>query len=246
MDTIRQHIGFIKSLIEDASVTPQHTIAYTPKMVYFALIMAKDSYFYELKINPGIRHKPKYTSYFIPCFEMVEADVVECPCAPLSGCTWIKSVQPLPEFKGEKLDMVSPLNVGHSDDYGYVSWDSIYDLTNSRRPERINNKYSIRNVGGQKYLYVHVYSKAKPKKLSLSGPFDDLLQVVNLIQNGCSGNKTICNFLNTPLDIPQNHRDKIYTKAFSIMKTLEDKNIIPDRKTDDIDGSKFIQVPTAN
>src|SRR5690606_30429433 len=186
MDTIRTHISFIKTLIEDPSLQPQHTISYTNKMLYFALMIAKDSHAYELRINPNIKYKLKDTEYFIPCFPMKEVEIVECPCAPVSGCTWMKSVWPLPDFKGNKLSMVSPANVGHSDGYGFVEWDSIYDLRNSRREGRLNEKYSIRNVAGQKYLYVHTFTNVKPEIVSLSAPFDDLLQVSYFIENGCN------------------------------------------------------------
>lgn len=208
--------------------------------------MAKDSYFYELKINPNLKYKPQYTSYFIPCISMEELDIVECPCAPNAQCTWMRSVEPLPDFKGEKLSMVSTVDVGMKDDFGYVAWDSIYDIKNSRRPQRLNHKYSIRNIAGDKYLYLHIFDNYKPKKLSVFGPFDDLLEVVQRVQNQCGEKKTVCNFFDTPLDIPQMHRDKIFLKAYQIVKTLEDKNIFPDRKTDDKDGSKYIQQTLEN
>lgn len=248
MDTIRTHISFVKTLIEDPSLQPQHTIAYTNKMIYFSLLIAKDSYAYETRINPNIKYKTGDTEYFIPCFPMNEVEVVECPCEPVSGCTWMKSKWPLPDFKGNKLVMVSPLNVGHSDDYGFVEWDDLYDLRRSRRPDRLTQKYTIRNISGQKFLYIHTFSKVKPQNVSLLGPFDDLLQVSYLIENGCSSGplKTVCNFLDKPFDLQNNQRDKIYLKAFQIVKTMEDKNIIPDRQTDDKDGSKFIQDRSSN
>ena len=244
MDKVRDHISAIKTLIEDSSAHPQHTIAYTNKLIYFSLSLAKDALIYEINTNPTLRNRPKYTRYFIPCVDMIEVDINECPCAPNVGCTWMKSERPIPSFKGDKMDIVTVMDTT-MDGYGFVPWDQIYDLKNSRKPERINNKYSIRNISGDRYLYVHVFGKAKPKKLSVTAAFDDLFEVVSFIGNSC-GSKQPCGFLDRNFDIHQEHKHNVYLKAVSIIKQLEDKNIIPDKKTDDIDGSKFIQQPKNN
>lgn len=240
MDKIRDHIGIIKTLGEDPSVHPQHAIAYTNKMAYYALLIAKDSYIFNLKNKPGLKNAPKHVEYFIPCIEMEEADQNECQCAPNIGCTWMRSVNYLPKFKGDKLTIVKPVDVINTNEYGFVGWGDIYDFKNSRHNTALNNKYSIRNQLGNQRLYIHIFDKVKPKYVSILAPFDDLIELIKFMNNECGCKDINCNFLDRDMDLPAEHKMSILQQANLFMRQMVDQSILPDRSTDDIDGSKRI------
>ena len=238
MDKIRDHISVIKTLIEDPSVQPQHTIAYTNKMAYYALLLSKDSYMYEVRNAPGFKNKSTQTKYFIPCIEMEEADQNECPCAPNVDCTWMRSKRFLPRFRGNKLDVVKPADTINQDDYGFINWNDITDLKMSRRSKYLDNKYSIRNHLGKQRLYVHVFNKVKIKTVSALAEIEDMYELMKFMQSECGCDEMECGFLDRNMDIPSEHKKNIISNAIIFLKQMVDVNILPDRMTDDVDGSK--------
>lgn len=240
MDTVRDNIGFIKTLGEDPSVHPQHTIAYSNTLVYYALLVAKDTYLYNLINQPGLRNKPKHTQYFIPCIKMEEVDQNECPCAPNINCTWMRSVYYLPKFKGDRLTVVKSVDTINTEEYGFVNWNDIYDLKNSRHSKQLNNKYSMRNNLGDERLYIHILEKVKPAYVSVLAPFDDMLKLMEFMSVNCGSKVDKCNFLDKEMDIPSEHKMAILQQAYALLRQMADQGILPDRNTDDIDGSKRI------
>lgn len=239
MDKIRDHISAIKVLIEDPSMHPQHTIAYTNKMVYYALVLSKDSYMFEVRNNPNIRKKPMQEKYFIPCIQMEEVDISECPCAPNVGCTWMRSKRYLPKFRTEKLDVVKPVDTINTESYGFINWNDIVDLKKSRKSQNLDNKYSVRNHLGKYRLYVHIFGGVKPQMLSALAEIEDIQELMKFIQGECGCCDSVeCGFLDRNMDIPSEHRKMVFNNAVVFLKQMVDQNILPDRNTDDVDGSR--------
>jgi hypothetical protein len=238
MDKIRDHISAIKVLIEDASVQPQHAIAYTNKLIYYALVLSKDSFMFEMRNNPRIKHKDLHTKYFVACVKMEEVDQQECACGPNIDCTWMRSVQYLPKFRTDKLDVVKPTDTINQDAYGYVMWNDIVDIKRSRNSQRLNNKYSLRNVLGKDRLYIHIFEKAKPKYVSILGEFEDIFDLIRFSNSDCGCKDSDCNFLDKNLDIPAAYKKNIFSNTIMLLKQMSEVNTAPDRKTDDIDASK--------
>lgn len=246
METIRQNVNAVKLMLEDPSIHPQHAIAYPNKYIYYMILIAKDSYIFQLK-NTNQRPKPSFTEYFLPCFQMVPADTNECPSNPNSNCIWMKGKRPVPKFKGNMLSFVKPTDTPNVDTYGYVEWNDIMDLKRSRHSFNLNNKYSLRNVMGEDWLYIHTFESVKPRLVSIYAPFNDMVEIVKYMSGvdvdcGCGkfgdGNmgNFACNFMDRPMDIPQEHKRAIYEMVLINIKNLEPKKPI-DRKTDDIDYS---------
>lgn len=238
MDKIRDHINAIKLLIEDPSVHPQHTIAYPNKMVYYALLLSKDSYMYEVRNTPGMKKKPMQAKYFIPCIEMEEVDQSECPCAPNVGCTWMRSKRFLPRFRGNKLDIVKPVDTINQDDYGFINWYDIKDLKRSRKSQHLDNKYSLRNHLGKYRLYIHIFNRVKPERLSALAEIEDMYELMKFMQKECGCDTMECGFLDRNMDIPAEYRKNVFTNTVIFLKQMIDMNILPDRQTDDVDGSR--------
>jgi hypothetical protein len=242
MDKIRDHIGMLKTLAEDPSVQPQHAIAYTNKMAYYALLVSKDTYIFNMQNQVGLKNKPRHTEYFISCIKMEEADQNECACAPNIECTWMRSVDFLPKFKGEKLGVVKPVDTINTDDYGFIHWNDAYDLRNSRHSSRLDNKYSIRNVLGKQRLYIHTLKKVKPQYVSILAPFDDIFELIKFMDNDCGCKEIKCNFLDREMDLPAEHKMAILQQALQFLRQMADQGVMPDRSTDDVDGSKRVDM----
>lgn len=243
METIKQNIDGLRSRLEDMSMHPQHTIAYPPKYLYYMMIMAKDNYLYTLN-NSNSKEKSYYTDYFISCVEMKETNTTECGHAPDSDSVWMKSVKPLPKFKGDMLTSVSPADTANSKHYSYLSWNEIYDAKRSRF-SLLDNKYSIRNIVGNDFLYIHVFKKVKPKIVSVMAPFNDIVEVVKYMQESksCLKCPNECDFMNTPMDIPGEHKMAIYDMAISYIRKSEPQKPT-DSKIDERDGSQITNYGT--
>jgi hypothetical protein len=106
-----------------------------------------------------------------PCILLEKVDMSECPCAPLSGCEWLRTTQRIPETIGEVMSVTS---VDGSIDYDYRNWDDVRNKFQSRHAA-IRNSATFSEKDG--YIYVHndIHKKAikvtalfhDPKKIQL-------------------------------------------------------------------------------
>lgn len=106
-----------------------------------------------------------------PCIMLEKVDMAECPCAPLSGCEWLRTTIRIPETIGEVISVTS---VDGSIDYDYRNWDDVRDKFQSRHAA-IRNSATFSEKDG--YIYVHndLHKKAikvtalfhDPKKVQL-------------------------------------------------------------------------------
>ncbi len=94
----------------------------------------------------------KFNYQTISCIPLDEVDLSECPCAPLSGCTWRKTRYPIPSI----IKLQSVTSITGNIKYDYLQWDNFEDLKNSRiDAEKRTPYYSFKNTGEGTHLYLH-------------------------------------------------------------------------------------------
>lgn len=165
ISTIRSVVDAFRIFAEDRSGKPTDDFAYPPKLIYYLIrnyrnaIVADDM---KKKVRTGEDVSLILT---LPCVKVRELDQIsECPCAPPKGCTFYKSVFPMPRMIGGL-----PISVTSIDGYvkyDYVSWSQFKEKTTSRvAAQNREPKYTIRTIHNKVYLYVYSSEKVVDPEL---------------------------------------------------------------------------------
>lgn len=94
-----------------------------------------------------------YDSYrVIPCIKLVKVDRNECPCAPLSGCSFRKTEIPVIR----NIHIRSITSVDGTIKYDYIPWESFEDVMNDRiSAMREFGFFTYKTIGDKTYHYLH-------------------------------------------------------------------------------------------
>ncbi len=137
-------------------------------------------------------HISKFNYQTIPCIPLEEVDVVECPCAPKSGCTFLKGKVNLPVLiNGFK----SVASMTGSISYTYVEWDKFRHKLNSRIKANQTAAYYTYKTGPDG-TFIYVYNDIHKEFLTVTGIFDNVIDVQ--LFPGCDGAVDNCK---RPLDL---------------------------------------------
>lgn len=106
----------------------------------------------------------------LPCIEMIDVDVVECPCIPVKGCTVKRSKHPIPkimsDYNGNLIDYVMTLD----------NMDR-FDVTN--RTEMLYSKGNKYTSNSKKYIFenkhLYIYGSNLPITVRMRALFEDPL-----------------------------------------------------------------------
>lgn len=109
----------------------------------------------------------------IPCIPLEEIDIVECPCAPASGCTFLRTKYSVPEVLGESFIVSS---IDGSINYSFVEWERFkYKLKSRVQADRNRPYFTIREIDNEYYVYV--YNDVHKKLISVTAVFESPLDV---------------------------------------------------------------------
>lgn len=216
--TIRHACEAFRHFMEDRSGRPSSSMIYPPKLIYYFLKMYRNKVSYEDRFIKAKSNIDLNIELTIPCVELEKVDQVECPCAPASGCFFLKSVHPLPKMVNGIPNSVtlvkqdsSQRNYGH---FTYVSWYNFEDKLNGRMKAQARQPYyTLKNINSKRHLYVYgsavEYQNLNAVAVSLIP--NDPLEVAAFPICG-EFNKVIC----SPLDQEFIIEDEIQSKVFEL------------------------------
>lgn len=116
------------------------------------------------------------------CFKMVEADKIDCPCAPPKDCIWMRTENKAPRY----IKDILVTNIAGDSIYSYESWESLQRSTESRIPAIRNSKiYTIKNG------YIILPLDVLTKTISVSGLFENPYEAESASCNATI--QSICN-----------------------------------------------------
>jgi len=167
--TIQAVIDGILHVIDDRTGFRSDDSAYSRLSLYHEFIRTRHGVLEDL-----IKNNQQLDQDFIQelkCVDLEEVDMNECPTRPESGCVWLRSTTPIPDY----IKIISVTNPIGSMHFGYRRWDLV---TKPRRLESSNNDsfYTIKNKDGEKYLYV--YNNQTIKALYINAVFIDPIDPV--------------------------------------------------------------------
>lgn len=216
--TIRDAVSAFSHFFEDITGRPSSSMRYPPKLIYYFLKMYRNAAAYsDQRLGSGNNYDLN-TEMTIPCVELIKVDQIECPCAPASGCYFLKSKYPLPRMRNGIPNSVTMLKQHKTQqNYGiftYVDWYRFEDKLNGRLSgQALSPYFTMKNiVNGNRHLYVHAnideYSDLKAVSVALIP--NDPLELLSFPV--CGSSEQLCN----PLDVEFIIEDEIQNRVFEM------------------------------
>jgi hypothetical protein len=168
--TNREVISAFKTLIADKAQVSDDN-GWSSRLIYFHLLRHRNKLLLE-KLRVG-RVLSRYNFQTISCVSLVEVDLNECPCAPASGCTFLKTSLPIPQ---PLMGFKTITSVDGTIKYTYLDWDKFTYKINSRiRPQAVSPYYTVKTIGTETYLYV--YNDNHKETVTITAIFENPIDV---------------------------------------------------------------------
>jgi len=229
--TIRDIIASFSHAVEEKTGRPFIDFKWPNKLIYFHLINQRaDIYYQTRKLNQKEGNYEDYTEV-LPCVAMQEIDVVECPCAPASGCTFMRSVTPLPKYIGGAPTAVTTLT--GFERYNFVDWTMFKHRINNRISA--SNKgllYTLKTIGNERWLYTYITNDTKARSVMIAGVPIDPMEIALYPICG-EGKKETCNLLDLNFIIEKRLISTLFDTTFKKLITINGATRYGDTKNDD-------------
>ena len=149
-------------------------------------------------------------SYISVCMDLEEADVRDCPCAPPSGCIWVKTRNKAPRF----IDKIRVTNIGGNSEYNFVEWDKVKTKTTSR----INSIKSSSDYYTTKNGFIYLPLDIFKKTINITGISED--NYLTLVASCNITPEQLCNPLDTDFGVSSKDLDMILQKAWRLIPSV--------------------------
>lgn len=229
--TIRGVISAFSHSVEQRTGRPFIEFRWPNRLVYYHIVNQRADIYYQSRKQNEFENNYEDYSEYISCVEMQEIDIVECPCAPASGCTFMKSKEPLPTFlKGTPI-LVTKLT--GDEKYNHVDWSMFKHRINSRFAASSQELFfTTKTIDDKRWLYTYITRDEKVKSVSISGvPIDPMEMALFPI---CGEPKPdMCDILDLPFRIEKRLINTIFSSVFEKLIGLNNATRIGDTKNDD-------------
>lgn len=207
-NTVRAVIESFRNFLEDRNGRPSSSsYAFPDKLIFYYLTMFRNKIIFDDQLEDSINGLDESIQQTIPCVELEEVSVTsECPCAPHSLCTWLKSVKPIPATLTGVPTTVATLNGKVV--FDHVNWGQAEDrITKARiKAQRIQPYYTTRNTSDGQHLYIYTNSELTEsgnlQSVIVSGIFENPIDVWEFGICGEENNKAKCNPLDQEFILP--------------------------------------------
>jgi len=163
VQSVRQAISDKGGISDDSSISSRY--------ILFNMLRFRSKLLNE-KINSKSKIS-KFNYQTIPCIKLEEIDISECPCAPNSGCTFLKAKVKLPSLINGIKSVTSTVG---SINYTYVEWDKFKYKLKSRIKANATTPYYTYKTGPDG-TYIYLYNDIHKEFISVTGMFDNVIDV---------------------------------------------------------------------
>lgn len=232
--TVSEVIKFVKDKMSSADNRPQNTTPFSDRLVYEALVAARSTMLYEKYRNNEELNMANYQR--IGCIKLEEVDTVECPCAPASGCTFLRTIVDVPiPFGG----FTSVTSVDGSITYSYVRWDRFKVKLMDRHASILPDGY-FTTQNTKEGVKLYVYNDIHKEAISATGIFPDPLKIYN--HADCNGVVNPClNPFNKIFPIDPELKSALYQAAIQLLSPVVQASDVIQNDSDDVLGSTPIK-----
>lgn len=212
--TGRQVLADLENWPQDRAGLPPADIGWFPGAVYSQFLAARANDILQ-EYNKDPQRVNVYEKQSLGCVLLLEVRTEEAPCAPPSGCTWQRSVLPLPTAIRPLLSVTGiGGNLELLKTYSYREWDKIkYSLQARIEAERYRGYFTIQNN------YIYVLDPEKPRGIAISGVFYEPVEVQRIPP--CNGPVDICSpFLDYSLFIDPGKYQMLLASTFQLIQAM--------------------------
>jgi hypothetical protein len=131
-----------------------------------------------------------------PCVDLTEVDRNECPCAPASGCYWLKTDQVIPR----EIKIISVTGIvanGDNPRFDYMKWDRFQYIPKARYESTSKGLYYSIRTTTDKDTRIYLYGNRFLQNIAISGIFEDPMLAAAFPKCGEKQIEPFCN----PLDV---------------------------------------------
>lgn len=161
-----------------------------------------------------------------PCIKLVRADKHDCPCAPPTGCVWMRTEVAVPSF----ISMLSVTSIDGSIKYDYVQWSRAAYVLNSFMPQERKKAYYTQKMH-KDGIYFYLINDEHKRYITPVGIFSDPRQVQ--LARDCKGNKPLCpRVLDLQFVIDPDIKDMVFSRVTNTLK-IGRANTAPDVRGND-------------
>lgn len=130
------------------------------------------------------------------CVELVEVDRNECPCAPASGCYWLKTKRSIPT----PIRVVSITGVvaqGENPRFSQIEWDKFQYIPKARIESMRNGKFWAMKNTHDKEFHIYLYGDRFLEQVSITALFENPIHAAQFESCGVVDIEAKCN----PMDV---------------------------------------------
>lgn len=206
-------IRFLRGRLSSNDNKAEATTPFSDRLVYEALRSSRASLIFQKQQANQYLNQDNYQT--IGCIPLREVDVVDCPCAPKSGCTFRASTIDVPTPIGKFYSVTS---IDGSITYAYVPWDRFKYKLNDRYASTSSTAFfTTKNTkkGARLYLYNDIHKEYA----AVTGIFADPVKVYGYPK--CDAKPLKCTdplYFNFPIDpelLPN-----VYEMAVQLLRPL--------------------------
>ncbi len=232
--SIRHAVEGFRVFLETKDGRPHSSIRYPPKLIYYFLKTYRNKVSFEDRFIKSRSNQDLNIELTIPCIELEKVDLVECPCAPASGCYFFKSVEKIPKMLNGIPNAVSLVHQNDNQkNYGaftYVDWYNFKDKINSRLKAQAKAPYfTMKNINSKRHLYVYANTGGitNLKAVTISAIFNDPLEVASFPICGEEA-KLVCSPLDEEFIIEDEIQGKVFELTYNALMGFSNASLAPD------------------
>lgn len=230
--TIREIIAAFSHAVEEKTGRPFTEFKWPNRLIYFHLINQRAEIYYQVRKQNDIDGSYEDYNEVLPCVAMKEVDMVECPCAPASGCTFMKSVLPMPKMLGGLQKAVVTTLEG-ANGYNYVDW-ALFKYRINNRIAAFNKSWLFTRqvIENEEWLYTYITRDIKARNVKVSGtPIDPMEFALYPICGKVKPDP--CNILDLNFIIEKRLTNILFDATYKKLIAINNSTKIGDTKNDD-------------
>jgi hypothetical protein len=222
---LREHIDAFRLYLSDSTGRPSDDITHPNRLIGYEIVSAANA-----TLKSIDKKELKLIAPTI-CISLKEADIVECPCAPSSGCTYMRSILSIPEIMGLPIDISF---ADASKTYTYIEWNKMQHALSSRtQAVKQGSYYTFKKLAEEIHLYV--YHRKDVTSLKTVQVTAIPLDPIEWAKADCNGAKFDCNPMDVQLTIPETYRPQVFQAVMQKLGVvLQIQGGKPDLINDDI------------
>lgn len=214
MYTIREAVSNFMHLVGDFSGSPSDDHIWSLRNIAQSLIenraiAARNA----IRAGEGISQDMVQT---LPCVKLALVDKQECPCAPATGCLWLKTEVPIPTF----VKILSVSTIDGSIQFSKKDWTNLSRINKSRITSAINKRYYVlKEHKGKTFLYIHSLDTDNLllKSLTVTGVASDIIGAATYPVCGSTDLELECKPLDLPFYTSEELRELIFRATISAL-----------------------------